>query len=154
MPQPQPAQLAPEVDDVGLGADARVGAGLHGVLLGRQPERVEPQRVQHVAARHPEVAGVHVGGDVAERVPDVQALTRRVREHVLHEHLVGGHRRPSVGASEPTGLGTLNVPCSSQRLLPGLLDLARQLRGVAVLRGVGSTALTSAVAGLDHAYRV
>src|SRR6185503_14323862 len=34
--------------------------------------------------RHSVVAGVDVGGDVAERMPDVQALTRRVGEHVLH----------------------------------------------------------------------
>ena len=90
--EPQPAELAAEVDDVGLGAGARMGAGLHGVLLGGQPERVEAQRVQHVAAVHPEVAGVDVGGDVAQRVPDVQSLARRVREHVLDEHLVGRNR--------------------------------------------------------------
>ena len=94
MPEPQPAQLAAEVDDIGLGADARMRAGLNGVLLGWQAERVEAQRVQHIAARHPEVPGVDVGGDIAERVPDVQALARGIREHVLHEHLVGGHRRP------------------------------------------------------------
>ena len=93
VPEPQPAQLAAEVDDVGLGAGARMRAGLDRVLLGGQPERVEAQRVQHIAAGHPVVAGVDVGGDVAERMPDVQALARRVREHVLHEHLVGGHRR-------------------------------------------------------------
>ena len=89
----QPAQLAPEVDDVGFGPGARVGAGLHRVLLGGQPEGVEPQRVQHVTAGHPEVAGVDVGGDVAQRVADVQSVAGRIGKHVLHEQLVLGHRR-------------------------------------------------------------
>ena len=88
----QPAQLAAEVFDVGLGPGARVGAGLHGVLLGGQPEGVEPQRVQHITAVHPVVARVDVGGDVAQRVPDVESVAGWIGEHVLHEQLVGGHR--------------------------------------------------------------
>src|SRR6478736_3720670 len=88
MSEAQPPQLATEVDDVRLGADARMRAGLDGVLLGGQAERVEAQRMQYIAARHSVIAGVNIGRDVAERVPDVQPLTRRVGEHVLHEHLV------------------------------------------------------------------
>ena len=53
----QPAQLATEIDDIGLGADARVRAGLDRVLLGGQAERVEAQRVQHIVARHPVSSG-------------------------------------------------------------------------------------------------
>ena len=34
MPEPEPAELAPEIDDVGFGAGARVRAGLNRVLLG------------------------------------------------------------------------------------------------------------------------
>ena len=84
---------------------ARVGAGLHRVLLGGQAEGVEPQGVQHVTAVHPEVAGVDVGGDVAERVPDVQSLTRRIREHVLDEQLVlrVPARRPPEPATHRVG---------------------------------------------------
>lgn len=74
MAQTQSPQLPAEVLDVGFGADARVGAGLHRILLGGQPERVESQRVQHVVAGHPEVAGVDVGGDVTQRMADVQAV--------------------------------------------------------------------------------
>ena len=92
VPEAQPAQLAPEIDDVGLGAGPRVGAGLHRVLLSGQTEGIEAQRVQYITADHPEVAGVHVGGDVAQRMADVQPLTRRIGEHVLDEHLVVGHR--------------------------------------------------------------
>ena len=88
----QPPQLATEVDDVGLGADAWMRAGLDGVLLSGQAERVESQRMQYIAARHSVIAGVNIGRDVAERMPDVQPLTRRIGEHVLHEHLVRGDR--------------------------------------------------------------
>ena len=136
--QPEPAQLTAEVDDVGLGPDARMGAGLHRVLLGGQAERVEAQRVQHIAARHPEVAGVDVGGDVAERVPDVQPLTRRVGEHVLDEHLVGGHRRSVRRRQRPHRVGHVEGALLRPRLLPGTLDLPGQRRGVSVLGGVGS----------------
>ncbi len=115
-PKPSRAQLAPEVDDVGLGAGARVGAGLHRVLLSGQTEGVETQRVQYITADHPEVAGVHIGGDVAQRMADVQPLTRRIREHVLARTLSwsSGTAEPSVGASDPTGLGTLKVPIRVQ----------------------------------------
>ena len=92
MAETQSAQLTTEVDDVGLGAGARVSAGLHRVLLGGQTERVETQCVQHIATQHPEVAGVDIGGDVAERMADVQTLARGIGEHVLHKHLVVGHR--------------------------------------------------------------
>ena len=73
---------------------ARVLTVLDGVLLGRQAERVVAHRVQHVVAAHPHEAGEDVGADVAERVADVQARPRRVREHVEHEELLaaGGAR--------------------------------------------------------------
>ena len=125
MAEPEPAELAAEVDDVGLGAGPRMRPRLHRVLLGGQAERIETQRVQHVAARHPEVAGVDVGGDVAERVPDVQALARRVREHVLDEHLVGGHRRPVGGRERPDRVGHVERTQPSPGLLPGAFDARR-----------------------------
>ena len=92
MAESEPTQLATEVGDVGIGAGARMGAGLHRVLLGRQAEGVESQGVQHVTSGHPEIPRVDIGGDVAERVADVQALAGRVGEHVLNEHLVRGYR--------------------------------------------------------------
>ena len=88
--QTQPAQLAAEVFDVRLGPGARVSAGLYGVLLGGQPEGVEPQRVQHITAVHAVVPRINVGGDVTQRVPDVQPVAGGVGEHVLHEQLVRG----------------------------------------------------------------
>ena len=87
---PQPAQLLAVVDDVRRRRDGRVLAGLHGELLGGQAEGVEAHRVQHVATGHPLVAGEHVGADEPERMADVQAVVRRVREHVEDEQLLAG----------------------------------------------------------------
>ena len=65
-------------------------AGLHGELFGRQPEGIEAHRVQHVASSHPLIAGKDVGSDESQRVTDVQAVVRRVREHVEDEQLLAG----------------------------------------------------------------
>ena len=133
MAQPEPAQLAAVGGDVGGGRDRRVLAGLHGVLLGRQPEGVEAHRVQHVAARHPLVAGVDVGAGVAERVADVEARAGRVREHVEHEQLLAARRRRRAGsASGPAGLGVSNVPVGVPPVLPPGLDLLGERGGVAM----------------------
>ena len=67
-------QLAAHVGDVLLGGDARMLAGLHGILLGRQAEGVVTHGVQDVLALHAVVAADHIGGEVAQRVADVQAL--------------------------------------------------------------------------------
>ena len=108
--QAQPAQLSAHRRDVGLGGDLGVLAGLHGVLLGRQAERVVAQGVQHVVAGHPLEAAVHVGRDVAQRVPDVQPDARRVREHVEHVGL-GPARHPRRGRpAVPTGSGPRTSP--------------------------------------------
>ena len=72
--QAHAVQLAAHVGDVLFGGDARMLAGLHGVLLGRQAEGVVAHGVQHVLALHAVVAADHVGGEVAQRVADVQAL--------------------------------------------------------------------------------
>jgi hypothetical protein len=49
-------------------------------VLGRQPERVPPERVQHVEALHPLQAGDDVADHVVADVADVR-VTGRVREH-------------------------------------------------------------------------
>jgi hypothetical protein len=77
-------ELAAEVLDVGGGGDRRVLAGLDGVLLGGQAERVVAHRVEHVVAGHALVAADDVGGGVTFRVADVQAGAARVGKHVEH----------------------------------------------------------------------
>ncbi len=155
--QPEPAQLAPEVHDVGLGPGAGMGSRLHRVLLGGQAERVKSQRVQHIMAGHAEVAGVDVGGDVAQRVADVQPLPRRVREHVLHEQLVFGHRRPVRRGQRTDRIGDVERAQPRPVLLPGAFDAARQRRRVAVRRRIGvrrSGAPRRGGRGFGHANRV
>ena len=62
----------------------RVLTRLDGVLLGRQTVGVVTHRVEHIEATEAFVAGVDVGGNVAQRMPNVQPCTGRVREHVEH----------------------------------------------------------------------
>ena len=106
--------------------------GLHGVLLGRETEGVVAEGVQDIAPLHAMEAREDVRSDVSERVTDVQARTRGVREHVLNEELVGGN---TVGRGERTDrIRRVERAVLTPAVLPVLLDLAGELRGVAVLR--------------------
>ena len=71
VPQPQTAQLTLHVFDRFLRFDRRVRAGLDGVLLRRQAERIIAQGVQHILAEHAVEPGECVGGNVSERVAHV-----------------------------------------------------------------------------------
>ena len=51
--------------------------------------------------------------------------------------LSAGTAVPSVGASEPTGLGTLNVPSRAQLSCQVCFDATRHVRGVAECGCVG-----------------
>ena len=142
VPEPQPSQLARHVGDVPLGVDAGVLAGLAGMLLCRQAECVVAHRVQHHVSAHALEACIHVGADVAQRVPHVQSRTRRVREHVHDEELVlagrrirrrGSELRPTWGRSHRTqrrAIRAVGLPS----LLPTQLDLVRHLGVVAIRR--------------------
>ena len=80
-------QLAAEVADVALGRGPRMGAGLLGVLLGGQPEGVPAHRVHDAVAPHAAVAADDVGGRIALRMADVQAVAAGIGEHVQDIHL-------------------------------------------------------------------
>jgi hypothetical protein len=139
--KPEAAQLARHDDDVVLGRLARVLAGLHGVLLGGQPEGVVPQAVQDVLAEHPVVAGEDVGRDVAQRVADVQAGAARVGEHVEDEEVPAGVLGDALGVGpRPGGVGCVVGAALLPPVLPGDLDLPGQLGGVAV-RGLAHLVL-------------
>ena len=136
--QAETPELAFHVGDVGLGGHARVLAGLHGVLLGGQTERVVAQGVENVGAEHPVIAREHVGGDVAQRVADMQARARGVGEHVLHEQLVGGQLGAIGGRERTDRVGRLEGAALSPFGLPPGFDLAGQSRAVTVGRsGLG-----------------
>ena len=80
-------ELLAVAGDVLLGRHGRVLPRRDGVLLGRQAEGVVAHRVQDVEAFEALVARVDVRGDVAQRMPHVQACARRVGEHVEHVEL-------------------------------------------------------------------
>ena len=133
------AQLALHVGDVRLGGHARVRAGLHRELLGREPERVVAHRVQHVEAGHAAEPRVHVGGDEAERVAHVQADTARVREHVEDEPARAVGHVPRVLGQQAGAVGRPEHVLGVPAVLPGVLDPVGQRRVVTVRRSVVGT---------------
>ena len=70
--------------DVGVGPGAGRDAALDRGVLGGQPERVPPDRVQHVVAAHRAVAGHGVATAEGLRMPHVE-VSAGVREHVERE---------------------------------------------------------------------
>ena len=135
MAESQHAQLAAHVFNIRLGGGPWVRTGLDGVLLGRQAEGIVAQSVQHVLAQHAVIASIGIGSDIAQRVSHVQARTGGVGEHILHIELflrqlarIGGELAYRVRGVE----SAIVFPV----LLPGLLDLVRQLRGIAVRGGI------------------
>ncbi len=150
--QAHAVQLAAHVGDVLLGRDARMLAGLHGVLFRRKAEGVIAHGVQHVLALHAVVTADHIGGEVAQRVADMQTLAGRVREHVHRE--VGGASfgvasfavlqiAVDVGGPE----GAFVIP----DLLPFFLDVLRHVRVVAERRLCGLVRLRlRAFLGVTH----
>ncbi len=132
----QAAQLRRDGGDVGLGGDPGVLPGLHGELLGGQAEGVVAHRVQHVVPVHPQEAAGHVGTQVTQRMPDVQAGTRGVGEHV-HDEGLGPVGDPVEARGQPARrVGGVEGALVLPAVLPGQLDLLRQRRGVAVRRDV------------------
>ncbi len=77
-------QLPAEGINIIFGGNRRMLAGTDRVLLGWQAKRVIAHRVQHVKAFQAFVPRENISGDVAQRVPYVQARARRIREHVQH----------------------------------------------------------------------
>ena len=97
--------LPREVGDVRLGGDARMLAGLDGVLLGRQAEGIPTHRMKHVEPLRAPVAGEDVRGRVTLRMPHVQPRARRVGKHVedvkLRRQRSGGGGLPRDGVARP-----------------------------------------------------
>ena len=72
--QAKTTKLATHIRDVFLGRNARVLTGLHGVLFCRQAEGVVAHCVEDVFALHTAETSNRVGGDVAQRVTNMQTL--------------------------------------------------------------------------------
>ena len=107
----EPLELALHRGDVGPGPLLRVDPLLDRGVLGRQAERVPPDRVQHVHPAHGLAARDHVGDAVVADVPHVD-VARRVGQHL-----------------EAVELGPLRVlrdlesPALGPDFLPARLDL-------------------------------
>ena len=93
--------------------------------------------MQNIAAGHTEVAGVDVGGDIAQGMPDVQALPRGIGKHILDEHLVGRDSTAVGGGECADRVGHVEGAPPLPSALPVSLDAACRFRGVAVPRDVG-----------------
>ena len=131
MAQAQSAQLALHVGNVGHSGGARVSARLHGVLLGRQAERIVTQRMQHIRALHAVEARKHVRADVTQRVAHVQAHTGGVGEHVLDKFAVLRQLRARLRQVARRVRGVKRAVVGPV-LLPLGLDLGREAWSVAV----------------------
>ena len=98
-------QLALEGDDVRLGGDARVLAGLDGILFGGQAEGIPTHRVEDVEALAHLGAADDVGGGVAFGVADVESAARGIGEHIEDEELrLGGIEVGVTGVRGAEGL--------------------------------------------------
>ena len=85
-------QLPREGGDVPLRALPRRRAGADGVLFGGQAEGIEAHRVHHARAAHPLEPRHDVGGRVALRVADVQAVAAGIGKHVEDVPLAAGRQ--------------------------------------------------------------
>ena len=92
----QHLQLAAKVVDVALGRGPRMGAGLLGMLLGRQPKGVPAHGVHDAVAPVAAEAADDVGGRIALRMANVQAGAAGIGKHVQDIHL-GALGQPGSG---------------------------------------------------------
>ena len=82
--KPQRLDLPPHVRNVLLRRLARASPGLNRILLRRQPERIPPDRVQHVEPLHPLVSRNDIRRRIPFRMSHMQPLPRRIRKHIQH----------------------------------------------------------------------
>jgi hypothetical protein len=128
----EPLELAAEVVDGFLGGDLGVDAGLDGVLLGGQAERVPAHRVEDAEPLHLLVSADDVGGGVALGVSDMEPRAGGVGEHI--EAVVAG------GVGVPAGLAGVGL---GEDFRVGPDPLARGLDGAGEVGGVAVDGLVA-----------
>ena len=114
-------ELAAEGDDIGGGGDGGVLAGLDGVLLGGQAERIVAHRMEDIEALHAFEAPDDIGGGVAFRMPDMETGTTRVGKHVEHVVFRFGRIKPGI-AGTGCAEGFVGVPAG----LPSGFEIAER----------------------------
>ena len=83
--QPRALELPLKIRDI-LGRQLhRVRADLERVVLRVDPERIVAERLEHIMAQQPVIAGRDVAASERKQVPHVQPFGRRIREH--HERV-------------------------------------------------------------------
>src|ERR1700686_869570 len=81
---------------------------LEGVVLRMNPERVIPERLEHIVSHEPLESSMNVVPRERKKIPDVQSFGGRIGEH--HQSVVGP-------------LGALQVGVVGSTLLPDALPL-------------------------------
>ena len=74
--------LPAEIGDRFVRRDARMNAGLDGVIFGGQAERIPSHRMQHRVPLHPFPPGNNIGCRIPFAVAHVEAGARRVGKHI------------------------------------------------------------------------
>jgi len=82
----QALDLFAEVLDILFGGRPWMGAGLDGIVLRRQAERIEAHRMEDVVSVHPEESAVDIGGGISFRMADMESSPGRIREHIQDIH--------------------------------------------------------------------
>ena len=119
-------------------------AGLDGVLFGGEAEGVEAHWVQDVESMGPLIPADDIGGDEAQRVPDVQPDAAGVGEHIEHVKL-----RPPGVEGVVAGVGRVEGFLLGPSGLPLVFDSVEVVRhGATSLSGGGSD---HTPAGASHA---
>src|SRR3989344_8020498 len=80
--KPENIQLLFKIFYIFLDGDGRMDFVFNGVVFRRQAESVPPHRMQHIKAAHSFIAGNNVRSHISLNMPNMQAGTRWIWEHI------------------------------------------------------------------------
>ena len=80
-------QLLAVTFDIIFSCNSRMCTCLNRILFSRQTKRIVAHRIQNIEAFEPLETGINIRRNVSQRMPDVQARTRRIREHIQNIEL-------------------------------------------------------------------
>src|SRR5690606_25081728 len=82
--KPNVIQLLPVARYIGGCRDCRVLAGLDGILLCWETERIISHGVKYIISLQPFISCEYIRGDVSQWVAHMQAGARWIRKHIQH----------------------------------------------------------------------
>ena len=124
-------ELAMHIRNIFLRGNARVLPGLHRILLGGKAESVITHGVQDVFTLHAVITSHGISCDISKRVAHVQALPRRVWEHIGDIELRVVRR---VSGELPYRVVRVERAFLLPIFLPAVFDIVCQFRRVAIRR--------------------